>query len=75
MLAWLLMLGARAVVSIRRNRHCYPASLVHNLTRVLLLMPLLAALDLAAIIGSVQWLLLDSFRTTRKAAVEAGNGA
>ncbi|HEU4797175.1 MAG TPA: glycosyltransferase [Pyrinomonadaceae bacterium] len=73
--AWLLMLGARAVVSIRRNRHCYPASLVHNLTRVLLLMPLLAALDLAAIIGSVQWLLLDSFRTTRKAAVEAGNGA
>jgi glycosyltransferase involved in cell wall biosynthesis len=72
---WLLMLAARAVVSLRRNRHCYPASIVRNVLRACLLMPLLAALDLAAIIGSVQWLLFDSFRDTRKAAVEAGNGA
>lgn len=73
--AWLGMLAARAFVSIRRNQHCYPASLFHNLLRVSLIMVLLATLDAAAIIGSAQWLLFDSFRATRKAAVEAGNGA
>jgi len=73
--AWLLMLAARAVVSIRRNRHCYPASLIHNVVRASMIMSLLAVLDVAAIIGSLQWLLFDAFRGTRKAAVEAGNGA
>ena len=73
--AWLLMLAARAVVSIRRNRHCYPASLTHNVVRASMIMSLLAVLDVAAIIGSLQWLLFDAFRGTRKAAVEAGNGA
>lgn len=73
--AWLLMLLARAVVSIRRNRHCYPASLIHNVRRALLIASLLAVVDAAAIAGSVQWLLLDAFRSTRKTAVEARNGA
>jgi glycosyltransferase involved in cell wall biosynthesis len=73
--AWLFMLAARAVVSIRRNRACYPASFFHNLLRGGLIVSLLAVLDAAAIIGSAQWLLFDSFRATRKAAVEAGNGA
>jgi glycosyltransferase involved in cell wall biosynthesis len=73
--AWLLMLAARATASIRRNRDCYPATLVHNVLRGSLIMSLLAVLDVAAIIGSVQWLMFDSFRATRKAAVEAGNGA
>lgn len=73
--AWLLMLAARAVVSIRRNRHCYPASLFHNIIRALMIMSLLAVLDVAAIIGTVQWLLLDAFRWSRKATLEAGNGA
>ena len=73
--AWLLMLAARAVVSIKRNRHCYPASLFHNVVRAFFIMSLLAVLDVAAIIGSVQWLLLDSFRWSRKTTVEAGNGA
>jgi glycosyltransferase involved in cell wall biosynthesis len=72
---WLLMLAARALVSIRRNRHCYPASLGHNLVRGALVISLLAVLDAAAIAGSVQWLLFDSFRSSRKTAVEAGNGA
>ena len=72
--AWLLMLGARAAVSIRRNRQCYPASWSRNVARGCLIVALLAALDAAAIIGSVQWLLLDSFRTPRKAPLEAGNG-
>jgi glycosyltransferase involved in cell wall biosynthesis len=72
---WLLMLIARAVVSIRRNRQCYPASFARNLKRMFLLVPLVATLDLAAIVGSAQWLLLDWFRGPRKTAVEAGNGA
>lgn len=74
-LAWLLMLAARGVVSIRRNRHCYPASLFQNGGRVFVIIAVLAALDAAAIIGSVQWLLLDAFRANRKRAVEAGDGA
>lgn len=66
---WLLMLAARAAVSIRRNRDCYPASLLHNVLRGSLIVSLLAVLDVAAIVGSVQWLLFDAFRSTRKAAV------
>lgn len=72
---WLLMLAARAIVSIRRNRICYPASFLQNLVRGAMVMSLLAVLDAAAIIGSIQWLLLDCFRWGRKAPVEAGNGA
>ena len=73
-LAWLLLLAARAVVSIRRNRHCYPASFLQNFLRVFVIVPLLAVLDAAAIAGSVQWLLLDAFRSRRKGPVEAGDG-
>ena len=73
--AWLLLLVARAAVSIRRNRFCYPASLLQNLMRASLVMSLLAVLDAAAIIGSIQWLLLDCFRWSKKTPVEAGNGA
>jgi hypothetical protein len=73
--AWLFMLLARAVVSIRRNRICYPASFLRNVLRGARVMSLLAVLDAAAIIGCIQWLLLDSFRWSRKAPVEAGNGA
>lgn len=73
--AWLLMLALRAFVSLRRNRQCYPASVVRNLWRAVLVMCVLAVLDAAAIIGSVQWLLLDAFRSPRNKAVEAGNGA
>jgi glycosyltransferase involved in cell wall biosynthesis len=72
---WLLMLAARAAVSIKRNRVCYPASFLQNIARGAMVMSLLAVLDAAAIIGSIQWLLLDWFRWSRKAPVEAGNGA
>jgi glycosyltransferase involved in cell wall biosynthesis len=74
-LAWLLMLALRAFVSIRRNRHCYPASFLRNLARAVLIMCVLAALDAAAIIGSVQWLCFDAFRSPRTKTLEAGNGA
>jgi glycosyltransferase involved in cell wall biosynthesis len=72
---WLLMMLARAVVSIRRNRNCYPASVGRNLKRLMLLVPLLTTIDVAAIIGSIQWLLFDWVRGHGKTAVEAGNGA
>lgn len=72
---WLGMLAARAFVSIRRNRNCYPATFTYNLKRALLIMPVLAVLDAAAIFGTIQWLLLDWIRWSRKAAVEANNGA
>jgi len=74
-LFWFALLTARAATSIRRNRFCFPASIMRNLRRSILVMSVLAALDAAAIIGSIQWLLLDWFRWSRKATVEAGNGA
>src|SRR5215510_7705696 len=73
--AWLLLLMARAIVSIRRNRFCYPASFLRNLVRGPMVMALLAVLDAAAILGGIQWLLLDSFRWGRKTPMEVGNGA
>ena len=69
------MLVARAIVSIRRNRICYPASFTRNVKRAAMVMSVLAVLDAAAIMGSILWLLLDSFRWNRKAPVEAGDGA
>jgi len=72
---WLLMLLARSLIAIRRNRSCYPAGVVRNIRRLLVLIPLLAILDAAAIIGSIQWLIFDSLRPRAKTAVEAGNGA
>jgi glycosyltransferase involved in cell wall biosynthesis len=72
---WLLMMLARGIVSIRRNGHHYPASILRNLKRLLLLIPLLATIDAATFAGSFQWLVFDWFRSKRKAVVEAGNGS
>lgn len=72
---WLAMMAARAVVSIHRNRNCYPASFLRNIPRGITVMALLAVIDAAAILGCIQWLVLDWFRWSRKATVEAGNGA
>jgi glycosyltransferase involved in cell wall biosynthesis len=55
----LLMLLARAVVSISRNGNSYPATLGENLARLPILIPLLATIDLATIVGSIQWLFKD----------------
>jgi glycosyltransferase involved in cell wall biosynthesis len=52
---WLSMLGARAAVAIWRNRACYPASILENALRMLVLIPLIAMLDAATIIGTLQW--------------------
>jgi hypothetical protein len=73
-LLWLLMLGARAAVAIGRNRRAYPASFLRNALRLVLMIPILAALDAAAIIGSLSWLLNDKLRLTG-GAVGVSNGA
>lgn len=59
---WLLMLAARAVISLRRNRTTYPAGAGRNVLRLLLLVPLLAAIDAAAFAGSLDWVLKDKLR-------------
>ena len=69
---WIVMLVARAVVSIWRNRKCYPGSFIRNVRRALMVIAILAVLDAAAIIGWMQWLFLDAFRGARKTPVEAG---
>jgi len=56
---WLSMLTARAVVAIRRNRACYPAGIFQNLARMIVIVGLLATLDTATLIGTLQWLLID----------------
>jgi glycosyltransferase involved in cell wall biosynthesis len=59
---WLLLLAARAVVSLRRNRLSYPAGVGRNALRLLWLVPLLAVIDAAAFIGSLNWLIKDKLQ-------------
>ena len=56
---WLAMLAARAIVAIWRNRTCYPGSIFKNVVRLLVLIPLLAMLDAATIMGTLQWAVRD----------------
>ena len=65
---WLLLLLARAAVAIWRNRHCYPASPLRNLLRLTVIVPLIAVLDLGAIVGSIQWLVSDKLLPESSAA-------
>ena len=54
---WFLMLCARAAVAIWRNRACYPGGIFENTLRMLVLIPLIALLDAATIVGTFQWAL------------------
>jgi glycosyltransferase involved in cell wall biosynthesis len=74
LIIWIGMLMTRAVVSLRRNRFCYPATIGRNVGRMFLLTPLIAVIDAAAIAGTIQWLFKDSFRHSQR-SVEAGDGA
>jgi hypothetical protein len=53
------MMIARAVTALRRNRHNYPAGRARNIARTCLLVPILAAIDAAAFVGSIDWLFRD----------------
>ena len=59
LLLWLLMLFARASVAIWRNRLCYPGSIPENALRLTVLVPLIAMLDAATFIGTLQWTVKD----------------
>jgi glycosyltransferase involved in cell wall biosynthesis len=56
---WVMLLLARGVAAIWRNRHCYPASPGRNLLRLACVAPLLAVIDTAGLIGTAQWLARD----------------
>jgi len=61
---WLGLLLARAVKALWKNSSTYPAGPGRNLLRLFALIPIIATLDLAAFIGSLNWLLLDSRQRT-----------
>jgi hypothetical protein len=58
----LSLLFARAVKSLRQNRHSYPATIFRNGLRLLLIVPIIATLDAAAFAGTISWLLRDKLR-------------
>ncbi len=66
---WIAMLVARAGVAIWRNRVCYPGGIFENAVRMLVLMPLIALLDAATIIGTLQWTVKDRSRLSHNAGV------
>lgn len=70
LVAWIVMLLARASRAIYRNRACYPAPPIHHLFRGAVVMWLLAVLDGAALLGSLQWLVLDRYPWGRRGARE-----
>lgn len=59
LLLWFLMLFARASVAIWRNRLCYPGGILQDALRLIVLVPLIAMLDAATFIGTLQWTVKD----------------
>jgi len=55
----LIMLIARGVAALWRHRDIYPASILRNSLRLLLICPLLALIDGATILGVGWWLWRD----------------
>jgi glycosyltransferase involved in cell wall biosynthesis len=58
---FLIMLLARAIAALMRNRTRYPAGLVRNIARLIVITPLLATIDAATVLGVVVWLIGDKF--------------
>lgn len=55
----LLMFAVRSVVSLWRNRKRFPAGIGRNIRRLLLLIPLLLVLDVATVLGTLNWIVRD----------------
>ena len=64
LILWLVLLSARALVVLKRNRVRYPGSVIENVLRFTVLTPLIAVLDLATIIGTLQWAASDKGEQT-----------
>ena len=67
---WLLLLIARAVNAIRKHRFASPASAGRNVGRISVIVPIIAVLDLAAFIGSINWLVADKLRFTGARSID-----
>jgi glycosyltransferase involved in cell wall biosynthesis len=74
LLLWLLFMILRATKALRRNRQSYPASHARSLARLCLLIPIIATLDAAAFIGSINWLLGDKLRLTGSRGQDESRG-
>jgi hypothetical protein len=64
---WLLLLALRGGIALWRSRQHYPAGIARNAMRLFLLIPIIATLDAAALVGSVAWLLFDRDFITNQA--------
>ena len=64
--AWLAMLTTRAMVAIWRNRRSYPMSPIRNLVRLFFVVPMIALLDMAAMVGTLNWLITDKLHLKRE---------
>ena len=71
---WLLFMILRATKALRRNRQSYPASHARNLARLCLLLPIIATLDAAAFVGSINWFLGDKLGLTRSRGQDESQG-
>ena len=58
---FILLLSIRAVKALWRNRYAYAGGFLRNVARGFVIFPILAAIDLAAFVGSIHWLLADKF--------------
>jgi glycosyltransferase involved in cell wall biosynthesis len=72
---WLLMLVARALVALRRNRPGSPASATRNAQRLFLIVPIIATLDAAALVGTINWMMTDKLHLGGSSPAGAGDGA
>lgn len=62
---WLSFLTLRALAALQRNRRSYPASGLRNTQRLAMLVPLIATLDAATIVGTIKWLVRDKLLRLR----------
>lgn len=67
LILWLGLLAARAFVAIRRNRIRYPAGVVQVMIRLVVMIPIVALVDLATIIGTLKWILGDRLYVSERA--------
>ena len=65
---WIGLLSARAIRALWQNRDCYPAGLLRNCCRFIVIVPILATLDLATFVGSALWIFRDFSRTNSHGA-------
>jgi cellulose synthase/poly-beta-1,6-N-acetylglucosamine synthase-like glycosyltransferase len=56
---WLLMLTARAAAASYRKRGIFKTTLMRGALRFIALLPLIAAIDAATLVGALHWLVVD----------------